>query len=287
MAATQTVSQVFRHCNFIPILPRQGVITLYGYGIDVRVDRGHLILKDGIGSARRQGRFSRVGHGLKRLVVIGSDGQISLAALRWLSDQKAAFVMLERDGKVLATTGPVSPTDVRLRRAQALAHQSDLALRIARELIDKKLRNQEHVVQKYFGGSCAAESIAKARRELRRAESSDGIRLLEAQGAMAYWGAWHDLSIQFPRIDLPRVPDHWKRFGSRVSPLTKSPRLAVNPPNAMLNFLYAILESEARLALATMGLDPGIGVLHKDLRALTAWRAMLWNRFDLKSMPFS
>ena len=53
-------------------------------------------------------------------------------------------------------------------------------------------------------------------------------------------------------------------FGARVSPLTGSPRLAVNPPNALLNYLYAVLESEARLAAAELGLDPGLGVLHKD-----------------------
>ena len=34
----------------------------------------------------------------------------------------------------------------------------------------------------------------------------------------------------------------------------------------MLNYLYALLESEARLALAALGLDPGIGVLHNDSR---------------------
>jgi hypothetical protein len=34
----------------------------------------------------------------------------------------------------------------------------------------------------------------------------------------------------------------------------------------MLNYLYAILESEARLAIAEIGLDPGIGVLHSDTR---------------------
>ena len=32
----------------------------------------------------------------------------------------------------------------------------------------------------------------------------------------------------------------------------------------VLNYLYAILESEARLAAAELGLDPGLGVLHKD-----------------------
>jgi CRISPR/Cas system-associated endonuclease Cas1 len=42
--------------------------------------------------------------------------------------------------------------------------------------------------------------------------------------------------------------------------------LAINPANAILNYLYAMLETEARLAAATLGLDPGIGVLHVDTR---------------------
>src|SRR5712692_9556164 len=103
------------------IAPRHGVVTLFGYGIKVHVDRGHLIFEDGIGAARRHTRLPRVGHGLRRLVVIGADGFVSLGALRWLADQDAAFVMLDRDGSVLATTGPVRPSDARLRRAQALA----------------------------------------------------------------------------------------------------------------------------------------------------------------------
>ena len=45
---------------------------------------------------------------------------------------------------------------------------------------------------------------------------------------------------------------------------TGSPRLATNPANAMLNYLYAVLESETRLAVAALGLDPGLGVLHVD-----------------------
>ena len=73
-----------------------------------------------------------------------------------------------------------------------------------------------------------------------------------------------NVPVTFPKRDVSRVPQHWQRFGARVSPLTGSPRLAVNPPNAMLNYLYAILESEARLAAAELGLDPGIGVMHVD-----------------------
>ena len=46
--------------------------------------------------------------------MIGSDGPITLAALRWLADQDASFVMLDPDGSVLATTGPVRPSDAKL-----------------------------------------------------------------------------------------------------------------------------------------------------------------------------
>lgn len=248
------------------ILPRHGVVTVFGYGSSLRVERGHLVIEDGIGLHRRYGRFPRVGHGLKRLVSIGSDGVISLAALRWLADQNTSFVMLERDGRVLTTTGPVRSSDARLRRAQAIAHHSGIALRIAKELITQKLIGQEQLVRKHFANGSAGDAIATARNGLISASSSEEIRMCEAQGALAYWSAWRELPITFPRSDLQRVPNHWQRFGSRLSPLTKSPRLAVNPPNAMLNYLYALLESESRLALATLGLDPGLGVLHNDLR---------------------
>src|SRR3984893_15564232 len=216
MEAKQNVLQYSHGGNFPTLIaPRNGVVTLFGYGMRAQVERGHLVLEDGIGPNRRKARFSRIGHGLRRLVVIGSDGMVSFSALRWLVDQNVAFCLLERDGTVLATTGPVSPSDVRLRRAQSLAHQSDLALRIARELIDQKLRRQEHIIQKYFPDSHASESIVKARGRLMNAKSSDDIRVFESRGALAYWGAWHDVAISFPRVDMPRVPDHWLKFGSR------------------------------------------------------------------------
>jgi CRISPR-associated endonuclease Cas1 len=241
-------------------------VTLFGYGINVHVDRGHLTVREGIGTQQRFARFPRVGHGLKRLIIIGSDGLVSLAALRWLADQGAAFVMLDRLGEVLAITGPVHPSDARLRRAQALAESSGVALRIAIELIKRKLLAQERLVRDKFQDDASAEVISSQRHALIKATSREEIRRCEAYGALAYWRVWHTLVLQYPQSDSQRIPEHWRFFGSRISPLTKSPRLAVNPANAMLNYLYAVLESEARLAISELGLDPGLGVLHSDTR---------------------
>jgi CRISPR-associated endonuclease Cas1 len=265
MAASGTLPQpVFSRKSPVS---KSGVLTLFGFGIKVRMHCGHLEIEDGIGPERRKIRLARVGHGLKRLVVIGSDGFISLAALQWLADQDASFVMLERDGCVLATTGPVRPSEAKLRRAQALAYFNGAALRISRELILRKLSGQEDVARHKLLDTRTADTIARFRSELPNADNINSIRLIESQAARVYWSAWRTLPINFPKNDLSRIPDHWRSFGARVSPLTGSPRLAANPANSILNYLYSVLESEATLAAAALGLDPGLGVLHVDTSA--------------------
>jgi CRISPR-associated endonuclease Cas1 len=243
---------------------KSGVLVLNGYGIRVQVNAGHLLLHDGIADQRRTIRLPRVSHGLKRLVIIGTDGFVTLDALRWISDIGAAFVMLDRRGKVLLVTGPVAPSDAKLRRAQALALGNGTALKISREIISQKLAGQELLARDMLQDFATAHTIARFGIMLSSADSIDRVRLIEAQAAKAYWQSWANLLIQWPRKDERRVPEHWKRFGSRISPLTHSPRLASSPGNALLNLLYALLESESRLSATAMGLDPGIGCVHMD-----------------------
>ena len=161
MATAQNVRQISESLNasIEAIIPRHGVITLVGYNIEVRVDRGHLILNDGICASRRHARFPRVGHGIRRLVVVGDGGFVSLPALRWLADQKVSLSFLERDGRILITTGPVRPSDIRLRRCQALAHSSGVALRIARELVRQKITGQANVARYKLLDTSTADAI--------------------------------------------------------------------------------------------------------------------------------
>ncbi len=243
---------------------KSDVLVLSGYGVRVQVQAGHLVLHDGIADERRTIRLPRVNHGLKRLVLIGSDGFVTLDAIRWLADQGAAFVMLDRRGKVLAVTGPIAPSDAKLRRAQALALGNGTALKISKELISQKLAGQALLVRDMLHDAVTADAIAQFRDELPSAVTIEAVRLMEAQAARWYWQAWSSVPIYWPRQDERRVPEHWKRFGSRISPLTHSPRLAASPANALLNLLYALLEGESRLSAVAMGLDPGIGVLHVD-----------------------
>lgn len=263
MAASVNVSQ----STFSSKSPihKSGVLTLHGFGLRIRMRSGHLEIEDGIGPDRRKIRLARVGHGLKRLVCISEDGFTTLSALKWIADVGVSFVMLNRNGKVLFVTGPTAPSDARLRRAQALAFGNVVGLEISRKLIDAKLEGQELAVREGMQDSICAQQISHLREKLASADTSGAIRLIEAHAAVAYFTAWRNIPVMWPKADLPRIPEHWRTVGSRHSPLSGGPRLAITPVHAILNYCFALLESESRRALAALGLDPGLGLgLHTD-----------------------
>ena len=248
-----------------------GVLVLDGYGVRLHVEHGRLHVTDGIGTHRRSGQFPRAGSGLRGSIVIGVTGSISLPSLRWLADVGVGLVQLDTDGRVLIASAGLGRNDPRLRRAQATAIDTPTGDDIARRLISEKVAAQADTLRGVDVVAPVGDDVIEALRDVPRrlhvATSRDEIRTAEALAAAAYWRAWADVPVRFARRDAGRVPEAWLRFGTRSSPLTASPRLAVAPAQAILNYLYSLLEAEARLACLTVGLDPGLGVLHADLNA--------------------
>ena len=261
-----TASHKLAYPPIISQIPKHGVLAIQGYGVHMRMQRGHLEIEDGVGPERRSFRLPRVGHRLRRVVCISEDGFITLSALKWLSDIGVPFIMLDRLGKVRLLTGPTSSNDSRLRRAQGLAVQNGVGLRISRELIDAKLQGQERVLREQLNALLIADTISHLRTcDLPEAETFERVRTIEAHAALAYFNALRNTPITWPKADSKRIPEHWHTAGTRQSPLSGSPRLAVTPFHAVLNFCFALLESEARLAVSAVGLDATLGLgLHTD-----------------------
>lgn len=111
---------------------------------------------------------------------------------------------------------------------------------IARDLAGSKLDAQADLVSGLAASTDAVLAIRQATDALEQAETSERLRIVEADAAKAYWEIWRLVPVRFGQRDKYRVPDHWRTFGMRASPFTGSPRLAANPANALLNYLYAI-----------------------------------------------
>jgi CRISPR-associated protein Cas1 len=241
------------------------VAVLDGYGVELRVRRGHLEAVDGIGRHRRQRRWSRADRSLRRVVVLG-EGTLSTEALRYCRAVGAAVVVLD-DDKVTLASSPPGLDDARLRRAQATAPSTEVGLAIVRHLLGAKLAAQGAVVRTQLDDPGAAEQIETLADALGDAIDVERARQLEAVAAASYFAAWPQIEVvRFVTADARRVPSHWRRFDGRRSHLRSrnSNQRAERPLNAILNYCYRLAEMECRLAALAVGLDPGLGFLHTD-----------------------
>ncbi len=260
-----TASQTLPPSPIVEQIPKHGILVMSGFGLRLKVQHGHLSAEWGIGAERHHVRLPRVNRNLRRVIVVGSDGFATFDAIRWITDIGASLIFLDRRGKALFASGPTASSDTRLRRSQSLALGNGVGIEISRSLIDAKLQGQERLVRERLKDSSTAQAIATFREKLEHVETVDEIRGLEAQAAIAYFGALRDIPVRWPKMDLPRIADHWRTIGGRQSPLSGGPRLAITPFHCVLNYCFALLESETRLALIAVGLDPGLGFgLHTD-----------------------
>ena len=170
-------------------------------------------------------------------------------------------MQLNYDGTVIFAPSPAGPDQPALRRAQALAAGDEIGLTVTREILRVKLKGQGEVAG-LLGSEETAGLIVRLAGEIAGVGDSAQILAIEATAAVAHWALWRDLPAQFARHS--EVPEHWRTFGPRSSPLTGRLLRAATPGNALLNYLYRALESEMVIALRGVGLDPGIAIFHLD-----------------------
>jgi len=148
---------------------------------------------------------------------------------------------------LIASSTPLGSDDGRLRRAQALAATAEVGMSVMRDILRRKLLGQARVATGIDDET--ADRISVDAETLDMALSLKDLRRVEAHAAGLYLTAWESIPMNFSRKDAKRVPPRWATVGNRVSPLSASSRKAATPANAILIYLYAILEAETRIAL--------------------------------------
>jgi CRISPR-associated protein Cas1 len=199
-------------------------------------------------------------HMLASLVVFGPIF-VSPALIGACAGAGITIVLLDRAGRFQARIeGPVSG-NVLLRRAQYRV--SDAPEEVVRSIVVGKVANQRSVLQRalrdygeeYAPAEKAAIAAAVDRlarilaRVERQDESLDALRGSEGEAAQIYFSVF-DLLI--------RSPDPELRWTGR------SRRPPLDPINALMSFLYALLTHDCRSAAEAVGLDPAVGFLHRD-----------------------
>ena len=196
-------------------------------------------------------------HHLGSLVLFG-EVMVSPALLGRCAQDGRPVTWLSRSGRFLGRLeGPVSG-NVLLRRAQHQAMDSPLlSLEVARNLVAGKLKNQRHVIlrsaretddsQDHELLSHTAQILAEILLQLPAVADLDTLRGNEGDAARHYFAGFSSMI----RAD---------RETFAITGRTRRPPL--DPTNALLSFLYALLLSDCVAGAQGVGLDPQMGFLH-------------------------
>jgi len=247
-------------------------LVLAGHGLSLRVHRGSLVVAHGFTHYPQKAREERYFPGdpklPSRIILLSADGSLSLHVMRWLSEQHVPLVMLDHRGQVVNVLGTeTTAADLDLRRAQIEALSNGRGLILACALIEQKLTASLSTLETLPPSAALESAIDRVASILHRLSEDppvtiEDLRLREAWAAISYFAAWRSIELRWKGTGKKPIPPEWRHVGMRQDVLRRSNRHARHPVNALLNYGYAVLESQVRIAIAEVGLDPTLGYLH-------------------------
>lgn len=234
-----------QHLNTLFVTTQGAYLSQYGEAVQVKVGD--------------ETRLQLPLHTLGGIVCFGS-----VSMTPWLmhkcAEQDIAISFLSEQGKFLARVVGYAPGNVLLRREQyRRADDSTAGSALARNMVAAKIANSRTVLLRAardypessgrLGPETAASRLGYALQQVQRTGDLDVIRGIEGDSGATYFAVFgHLITAQ--------------REGFVFSGRNRRPPL--DPVNALLSFLYAMLGHDARAACEAAGLDSQVGFLHRD-----------------------
>jgi CRISPR-associated protein Cas1 len=248
--------------------------------VSLNIDGGTLLVRNGLTHFPQQREIFRFFKGEPaippRIIMLDGSGCISFDVLDWLTEQGVTLVRINWQGEVvsvIAGSGFAADRDKvhwQIETRADPAKRMEFSTRLIAEKIAGSIETLERVVPECKSRDAA---ITRLRRKLdslsARPPASMGALLgVEGQAAIAYFKAWEGLPLKWRATARRPIPDSWRTIGPRSALRAGKPsnERAVHPVNAMLNYAYAILQSQVQIDLVARGYDPRLGIMHNPQR---------------------
>ena len=192
--------------------------------------------------------------------------------MRWLMKHDIQLTLLNWNGNLLATTLPEGPKSGRLRIKQYQKYQDEKTrYKIAQKIVKSKVESSFNLLKELT--NFYDLDITKTEKTIQKegqmfTQTLDTEKTASFSNLMMYEGRiatvyFTNLGTVFAKI-APKLP-----FSARADKENNRNYNAADEINALLNYGYAILESEIRKAVNASGLDYSIGFLHEIFQGKT------------------
>ena len=244
-------------------------LLITGFGTSINVDKRKLIITNKLKGTRLEFFPHKINH--DGIIIDGHTGNITFEAMRWLSKHNINLTLLNWNGQLLANVMPEQPKSGKLRIKQYQKYMdSEARFEIAPKIVQTKVEHSLNLLEELsrFYESVNIAKIKKVAekedlfllqimKNSKKQEISKSIKqLMTYEGRIA--GIYHDnLAAIFNEL----YPEF--NFTGRKNKSNSRNYNASDEINALLNYGYAILESEIRKTINGIGLDYSIGFLHE------------------------
>ena len=247
-----------------------------GFGTSINVDKRKLIITNKLKDTRLEFFPHKINH--DGIIIDGHTGNITFEAMRWLSKHNINLTLLNWNGQLLANVMPEHPKSGKLRVKQYQKYldstdRFEIALKIVQTKVEQSLNLLEELSR--FYESIDFVKIRKATEKenlfllgiMKNSEEQDVSKSIKQ--LMTYEGRiariYHDhTTAMFHELN----PEFY--FTGRKNKTNSRNYNASDEINALLNYGYAILESEIRKVVNAIGLDYSIGFLHEINQSRTS-----------------
>jgi CRISPR-associated endonuclease Cas1 len=248
-------------------------LVLTGHGMCLHVDNGALVVRNGFTHYPQALDERRYFPGDRRkpsrIIVVDGSGSLTFDVMTWLAEQKIPLIQIDWRGNVLTALSENYGLNPKRVKWQLEALAFGRAVPIAISLIQQKFKNSIATLKTLPQSGARDRGLRKLDQELAGLAHSpprsiDTLLGIEGRAAYAYFTAWQLLPLRWKGLGRRPIPDDWHQIGPRTSGRNKigQNRNATHPVNAILNYAYAVLESQVRMQIVADGYDPTIGFLH-------------------------
>jgi len=241
-----------------------------GFGTSINVDKRKLIITNKLKRTKLEFYPHKINH--DGIIIDGHTGNITFEAMRWLSKHNINLTLLNWNGQLLANVLPEQPKSGKLRIKQYQKYlDSEARCEIALKIVQCKVKHSMNLLEelsKFYESVNIVRIRKSAEKEdlflldiMKSSEKQDISKsikqLMTYEGRIA--GIYHD---DLTRIFNQLYPEF--HFTGRKNKSNSRNYNASDEINALLNYGYAILESEIRKSINSVGLDYSIGFLHES-----------------------
>jgi CRISP-associated protein Cas1 len=264
--------------------PSRDPLILAGHGVSLRIEAGTLLIRNGFTHYPQNQETYRYFKGdadlPPRIIMLDGSGSITFDVLTWLNEQKVPLVKIDWTGSAVTVISGDSFAASRDRVAWQTETRSDRRKRMdfCNALIARKIEGCIETLEGSLRHSHAWDrAMKRAKDDLARLaknppETVNELRLLEAQSAVAYFRAWYATSLLWRTSARHPIPDEWRTVGPRFTRVyATGSRNASHPVNAILNYAYAVLQSQVQIKAVADGYDPMLGIMHYDREGAPAF----------------